>query len=149
MHLETIATTLGYTSTSACGLDIQRALAAAVREPAEEVRAIELLRLDTLWQKAMAVLERNHVAISHGQVVKVEGESLCDDGPTLAAIDRLLRIQERRAKLLGLDAPTKHEVVTMDAIEAEIQRLNAELRRAAELERVEAAAATGTPTPQD
>jgi hypothetical protein len=34
---------------------------------------------------------------------------------------------ERRAKLLGLDAPTTREVVMLDAIDAEIERLIAEL----------------------
>jgi hypothetical protein len=34
---------------------------------------------------------------------------------------------ERKAKLLGLDAPTKHEVLTIDGIEAEIRRLELEL----------------------
>jgi hypothetical protein len=34
---------------------------------------------------------------------------------------------ERKAKLLGLDAPAKHEVCTLDAITAEIEKLTAEL----------------------
>jgi hypothetical protein len=50
--------------------------------------------------------------------------------PVLQAIDRLLKIQERRARLLGLDAPTQHRVnvLSEDAIDAEIARLEAELR---------------------
>jgi hypothetical protein len=36
--------------------------------------------------------------------------ALEDDAPVLAAVDRLLRIQERRAKLLGLDAPVRADV---------------------------------------
>ncbi|GAA2395473.1 hypothetical protein GCM10010404_61300 [Nonomuraea africana] len=38
------------------------------------------------------------------------GEPLEDDAPVLAAIDRMLKIQERRAKLLGLDIPVKQLV---------------------------------------
>lgn len=34
---------------------------------------------------------------------------------------------ERKAKLLGLDAPTKHEVVTLDHLDAQIAALEAEL----------------------
>jgi hypothetical protein len=34
---------------------------------------------------------------------------------------------ERKAKLLGLDAPTKHAVLTMDGIEAEIRLLEREI----------------------
>jgi hypothetical protein len=34
---------------------------------------------------------------------------------------------ERKAKLPGLDSPSKHQVLTLDAIDAEIGRLTAEL----------------------
>lgn len=34
---------------------------------------------------------------------------------------------ERKSKLLGLDAPTRHEVVTLDALDAQIQQLEAEI----------------------
>ncbi len=54
-------------------------------------------------------------------------EPLRDRAPVLAAIDRLLKIEERRAKLLGLDAPVRAELITIDAIEAEVARLAAEL----------------------
>jgi hypothetical protein len=78
------------------------------------------------------VLERNHVTVSHGRIIRGENEEpLLDDGPVLTAIDRLLKIQERRAKLLGLDAPARHEVVTLDALDTEIARLSAELGRTA------------------
>ncbi|WP_188195602.1 hypothetical protein [Nonomuraea sp. SYSU D8015] len=39
-----------------------------------------------------------------------DGAPLVDDGPKLAAIDRLLKIQARRAALLGLDAEKKVSV---------------------------------------
>lgn len=47
----------------------------------------------------------------------------------LQAIDRLLRISERRSRLLGLDAPVRTRVgtITLDAIESEIERLEREL----------------------
>jgi len=51
-------------------------------EEAELVREIELQRLDELWRVA--------------NTAALKGD--------LKAIDRCLRIQERRAKLLGLDA---------------------------------------------
>jgi transcriptional regulator with XRE-family HTH domain len=45
------------------------------------------------------------------------------------AADRVLSVMDRRAKLLGLNKPERHEhtVITMDAIEAEITRMEAEL----------------------
>lgn len=89
---------------------VQRALAAIRGEGAAEVRDLELDRLDELWRITMAVLEREHVTVSNGRVVHLGEKPLRDDGPVLAAVDRLLRIQERRAKLLGLDAEKKINV---------------------------------------
>jgi hypothetical protein len=57
-----------------------------------------------------------------------DGEPVLDDAPVLAAIDRLLRIQERRARLLGLDAPTRSriEVVDDDVARMLVEQLEAE-----------------------
>lgn len=65
---------------------------AVSREAAEEVRRLELDRLD--------------------RVLAVVGPMA--EGGDLQAVDRLLRIQERRASLLGLDAP-KAQLVAVDA----------------------------------
>lgn len=89
---------------------VQRALRAIVEEPAQDVRTLELERLDGMYDAVMKVLEAKHFTVSQGRLIKIDDEPLEDDGPVLAAVDRLLRIQERRAKLLGLDAPTKAEV---------------------------------------
>ena len=79
-----IATVLGCTPSYAHRL-VGDGLAAIIREPAEMVRKLELLRLDALlaviYPKAMA------------------GDSL--------AIDRLLRISDHRLKLEGIAAPAK------------------------------------------
>lgn len=85
---------------------VQRALAAIPAEAAEEYRRLENDRLDTLQAIAM-----------HEVVTK----------KSMQAIDRVLHIMDRRAKLLGLDAPTKTEVITLDAIDAEIRRLETQL----------------------
>ncbi len=147
-----IARQLGYASHSSALAAARRAMAATVAEPAAEVRAYEVERLNNLERAALEVLERRHVTVSHGKVIyHGEGdarEPLYDDGPVLQAIDRLLRIQERRAKLLGLDAPTRMQVVTIDAVDAEIARLTAELaaqpgpRPAGEAQAIEGTATT-------
>ena len=62
-------------------------LADKCREEAVHVRDLELQRLDALYLKAWEAVE--------------EGD--------LPSIDRCLRVQERRAKLLGLDAAEKVE----------------------------------------
>lgn len=41
----------------------------------------------------------------------------------LEAVDRALKILDRRARLLGLDAPTRHQVQVEDPISAEIRLL--------------------------
>lgn len=67
--------------------DVGAALKLTLQEPADDVRALEAERLDDLL-RALWPDARNG---NHG------------------AIDRALRIMERRAKLLGLDAPTRTE----------------------------------------
>lgn len=80
---ERIARELGYQHRSAAKKAIDRALAAIPREAAIQLREIELERLD-LAQRSLAD------KIVHGN---------------LGAIDRLIRIMDHRAKLLGLYEP--------------------------------------------
>ncbi|MGP3917668.1 hypothetical protein [Nonomuraea sp. 10N515B] len=101
---------------------VQRGLRDTLQEPADEVRRLELDRLDELAQKAREVMLATHYLVSQGRVVRLTrgGAPLEDNGPALQAIDRLLRIQERRARLLGLDSPQR---VSIDA-----QNLGEEIR---------------------
>lgn len=129
---QTIADALGYKTPGAACQDISRALEASVAAQTRSVevyREEELQRLDLLLGEAWAVLKRQHLTVSNGKIVRSDDtdEPILDDGPTLQAIDRILKIQERRAKFLGLDAPTKVEAITVDALDAEIIRLSAEL----------------------
>jgi hypothetical protein len=157
--LDQIAALLGYKSRGAVSQDISRALAAQITEPAAELRQIEAERLDAAWQRldgvreaVIEVLGRKHLTVSHGKVIYIGDEPLLDDGPILAAIDRLLNIErgrlqimERRAKLFGLDAPAKVSVITDEALDQELARAAAEL---AQLERAtgsEADPAEGDP----
>lgn len=85
---------------------------------ADEWRRIELDKLERSERMLNAIIAKHHY------VVKTEDKSvicvrdpeadgyLNDDGPALAAFDRLLRVQERRARLLGLDSPVQ---VAVDA----------------------------------
>lgn len=106
-----IADELGYSDKIAAYRAVQRALKAAIREPGEELLALELERLDRLARAAEEVLEAHHVKVAGGEIVYDEaGQPLEDTRPVLEAIDRLLKIQERRARLLGLDAPVKQQI---------------------------------------
>jgi hypothetical protein len=131
LNYRQIANELGFSSVASAHGAVQRGLADTVAETNDEVRRLELDRLDDMARAALRVLAKTHYAVSHGQVVRhpVTGEALVDDGPTLAALDRLLKIMDRRAKYLGLDAPTRVEVLTIDMIDDEISKLQQELIR--------------------
>lgn len=97
---QAIADKLGYSGPSGAYQSIRAALRAIVKEPAEEVLALELQRLDDmlagLWLKAR------------------QGDTL--------KVDRVLKIMQRRAELLGLDAPK-----TVKVVQDEAKRLAAEM----------------------
>ncbi len=127
-----IADDLGYSSRAAACQDISRALEQAVAEQTRSVEAYreeELQRLDALLAEAWTILKRDHPMVSHGRMIydDTTGEPVPDFGPVLAAIDRILKIQERRSKYLGLDAPMKVEAITIDSLDQAIAQLSAEL----------------------
>jgi len=133
---DAIAGELGYSDRSTCRQAIHRALREIVEEPAEEVRRLELERLDGELHRlngieaaVREVLKRHHVTVSNGQIVHLDGEPLLDDAPVLQAADRLLKIEEQRRKngesrrkLLGLDAPSRVSVEA-ETLGREIGRL--------------------------
>lgn len=97
-----------------------RGISKIVKADVDKVRVQESERLDDLHEKAMALFEKEYLMVSSGKIVsytqEVEGEDgdldvekvmLKDVAPKLQAMDRILKIMERRAKLLGLDMPTK------------------------------------------
>ncbi len=86
--LQQIADELGYAGPSGVHQALTRAIERTVSEPAEDVRVLELLRLDRLFEKAWKKIE-------------------ADD---LSTADLVLRLMARRAKLLGMDAPTHSKV---------------------------------------
>ncbi len=85
---EKIATELGYASASGAQKAVVSALRKVITEPAEELRQLELSRLDALLLSLWP-------AASKGSV---------------GAVDRVLKIMERRAAYLGLDAPKRLDV---------------------------------------
>lgn len=113
---------------------IINAVALAIKRPAAEAwLERENARLDNLEVSVRAVLKAKHIMVRGDGVVQRAVldpktglpmlhpdtadpimEDLFDDEPVLKAVDRLLKIYERRAKLNGLDAPTKVETATYD-----------------------------------
>ena len=92
-----IARQLGYAGPSGAYQAIMTALGALTREPARELRDLELARLDDLLLGLWADATKGNVA----------------------KIDRVLKIMQRRADLLGLDAPTRFADVTDPRRDAE------------------------------
>lgn len=123
-----IAEQLGISKTSAYEA-VQRVLAETIQEAAAEVRQFELQKLDAAERIVLEVMEKEHLTVSNGRIIQkriewerdeageivMDGngkpigiyEDLMDDAPKLAAVGQYLRIQQRRAALLGLDAPVK------------------------------------------
>lgn len=125
-----IADQLGYGDASNARRAVKQCIEAVRAEGGRELKAIQRDQLDYLTRAVLAVLERQHLTITQsGKVVTMDGAPIIDDAPVLAATDRLLRIMERRAKLEGMDAAERREVLTLDAIDAEIAALTAELGR--------------------
>lgn len=89
---DAIAEEAGYNSRQAAYDAVKRALTAIVREPAEELIRLDLERLDVLWG----------IQYLNAQAGDVQAMAAC------------MKIMERRAKLLGLDAPVKQDVTSSD-----------------------------------
>ncbi len=117
-----IAAEMGWANPSTAFYAVQRAIADIPREETEELIARELLKLDYMEEQAAEIMHKHHCHISaSGKVVTLDGEILTDDGPALQAMDRLLKIADRRAKLLGLNAPTRTELTGKDGGAIEIE----------------------------
>jgi hypothetical protein len=95
-----IAKALGLGNRGVAHRIMQKALKDVIKEPVQEVVQLELARLDRLlaaiWGPAIGVVQIN------GLTTNVP--------PDLFALDRVLSIMQRRAKLLGLDAPIKKQI---------------------------------------
>lgn len=148
-----IADELGYSGKGAAYKAAQRALvdeADKRRPPHDMLRLRENSRLDMLIKKAMEVMNSRHYATNNqgiiyaptsssdflrdegtGAIMRDENGNpmvtelvpLLDSAPTLDAIKTVLKVMERFAKMNGLDAPSKRQVITLDGIEAAIAEL--------------------------
>lgn len=126
-HEEQVAESLGYGNSKEAVKGAQRAMAEAIRFARDEQRFMELRGLNEieyrLWQK----LDQEVVLVQHGKMVFIDGVAMIDERFSLEVMDRILHVKKQRCDLLGLNAPTRAEVYSIDGIEAEIQRLRTEL----------------------
>jgi hypothetical protein len=112
-NYQIVADQLGYADRGGAWRAVDRCKKAVQREGGEGVIADEAALLDELYAHAVDVLERDHVTVSQGRIMKdVDGTPLLDDGPKLAAIRELRAIRESYRKLYGIDQPSR---VSVDA----------------------------------
>jgi hypothetical protein len=100
-----IADRLGYAGPSGAYKAVEAALYKTLQQPADELRGLELERLDAL-----------HAAV---WPAAIRGN--------LRAVDRVLKIMKRRAALLGLDAPKKHHNAAATTMAAMAERMAADM----------------------
>lgn len=124
---------------------ISRALQSMTREPTQELFNLELARIDSLYAEALKAVRAFTPVLHNGRVVQIplidsHGEPVkhpetgqpltCiaqDRAPVLAGIAAAVRIAERRAKLLGLDAPIRaQQEVTVTSQSADMSHLSVE-----------------------
>ena len=150
-----IADELGFASKGKAHEAVTRAFADIPGEEARQAKQLDLDRIDRLIEQAWEIMLTTHVAVSNGRVVGKQvgwqkdpdtGETLrdpdgaplplyedvLDDGPRAVAIREIRALLERRAKMIGYDAPAQSrvEVITDDVVNAEIARLTAALGEA-------------------
>lgn len=123
--LAEIALALGYATPTHVSTSLRRHVERRVKPAVDEYIALQEDRLDHMRREVLRVLETTHYKVSDGRVI-YHAECECpqglygercphwkpleDDSPVLAAVDRLLKIEERIAKLHGIDKPVKHEM---------------------------------------
>lgn len=104
-----IATELGIHKSQAIRA-VQRAVRAVVKDAGEEVLKLHLSRMEYLYEKAVEVIEADHVIVSHGKVVcDADGNPLRDHAPVLAAINAGRQCLESVQTLIGIKKPAKVE----------------------------------------
>lgn len=101
---------------------IRRGLTAVYRFTSDETKLQELQSLDEMERHLWQSLRREHVLVQQGRVIMIEGQVVQDERFVLEALDRILKIKERRAKYLGLDAQVRLSVEA-DQIGGEIAQL--------------------------
>lgn len=125
---EDISDRLSLAGPAAAVAGIRRALAELSRFARDDERIIEARSYKEIERRLWQFLDQRHVLVSHGKIIYDEtGEPLDDDRLVLETLDRIVSVKTQYAKLMGLNAPTRTEVVSIDSVEAEIMRLEVEL----------------------
>lgn len=132
-----ISSQLGWSSPNAAFQAVRRAAKDSARDSLAAADALRLMldRQQDYRRIAYRVLTTKHFVVSAATGIIAYGpdkQPLLDDAPVLNALDRLVKIDQEEAKLLGLYAPAKSrvEVITEDAVDAELAKLAQEIAEA-------------------
>jgi hypothetical protein len=144
-----IAKAQGVSSTTAWHR-VKKAWAALQPEDLPELRAQAAEALDIVKARMFAILLADHIKVDHGRIVlDGNGNPLLDRGPNIQAAGAIIRAEESRRRIFGVDAPSQVRVLVSDQVTLEIETLARELgvldptRQIRELE----VAADSTPDP--
>lgn len=126
--LDEIAAAMDCNAKSSAFYSVQRGLRLAndaADATAAQARAAHRARLEAATAVAVEVMYKDHVHVSQGRIMKDEnGVPLLDDGPKLAAADRIRSLSESIRKLDGLDAAAKVDAnVTVSPQDIELAQL--------------------------
>lgn len=128
-----IADELGYGGRSNAQRAVQKILMETVRQPADEVRALLRARNEEIYMMAREIIQKEQYAHSHGEIIyNPDGTPMVEQEVKLKAMDRMQRALSELAKLCGAHAAVKFENLSLEAVQAEIARLEAEAREAGE-----------------
>jgi hypothetical protein len=126
--LQEIADRLGLHDPARAGAAIRRALANTVRIAKDEQRLLELQSLDECERALWVEIRASHILVSNGRIIRDDFEVPIEDSRfMLECIDRILKVKESRRKLLGLDAPARAEILTIDSVDSAIRDLETEI----------------------
>lgn len=114
-----IADRLGYKSSASAYSAVRRALEKTLREPTDELREIELQRLDAL----LVALWPARMRLKRPEFPTPENPSRTpEEVPDLRVISQIMRIGDRRAQLLGMYTyNVRQETEVRHTIDADIQ----------------------------
>jgi hypothetical protein len=127
-----IAVALGYADASGAYRAVMRKLAEVGSEHREAARRLELDRIDRLLLRVQEILDRPGPAVDRmGKPLVDEetGEQLPNREIQLSAIDRASRLLERRAKVMGTDAPRRTVTTITEIPLADLQAAAEVLRQ--------------------
>lgn len=111
-----IADELGWGHKSDARKAVLRAKADVARPAVTRLIQTESEELDALYTEACAILQRNHVTVSHGRIVMWRNpetgveEPLQDDAPKIAALRAALDVRKAYQDLHGLKQPSRVSV---------------------------------------